>query len=42
MRSGRDLFVFNPDLFIDDENVMDVQELEPEVKNEVSNFEKFH
>lgn len=34
MRSGKDLFVYNPDLFVDDDNVMNVDELEPE-KDEV-------
>eukprot|EP01119_Soliformovum_irregulare_P004164 TRINITY_DN1517_c0_g1_i2.p1 TRINITY_DN1517_c0_g1~~TRINITY_DN1517_c0_g1_i2.p1 ORF type:complete len:329 (-),score=105.45 TRINITY_DN1517_c0_g1_i2:33-1019(-) len=35
MRSGRDLFVYNPDLFVDDEDTIDVTELEPEDKDEV-------
>jgi len=30
MRSGREMFIFNPDLFVDDDNVVDVDELEPE------------
>lgn len=30
MRSGREMFEFNPDLFIDEEDVLDTEELEPE------------
>lgn len=31
MRSGREMFVFNPDVFnIDDDDVMDMSELEPD------------
>jgi len=34
LRSGRDLFLYNPDLFVDDENVFDTDELEPEEEEE--------
>jgi len=34
MRSGRDLFAYNPDLFVDDENVFETEGLEPEEDNE--------
>eukprot|EP01115_Flamella_aegyptia_P002867 TRINITY_DN1425_c0_g1_i1.p2 TRINITY_DN1425_c0_g1~~TRINITY_DN1425_c0_g1_i1.p2 ORF type:complete len:208 (+),score=67.24 TRINITY_DN1425_c0_g1_i1:672-1295(+) len=30
MRSGREMFDFNPDLFVDEEDVLDTEELEPE------------
>jgi len=30
MRSGREMFEFNPDLFRDEEDVLDTEELEPE------------
>ncbi|PRP80333.1 CCCH-type zinc finger-containing protein [Planoprotostelium fungivorum] len=34
MRSGRDLFLYNPDLFVDDENVFETEGLEPEEDDE--------
>eukprot|EP01117_Protostelium_nocturnum_P004505 TRINITY_DN1626_c0_g1_i1.p1 TRINITY_DN1626_c0_g1~~TRINITY_DN1626_c0_g1_i1.p1 ORF type:complete len:390 (+),score=159.86 TRINITY_DN1626_c0_g1_i1:126-1295(+) len=34
IRSGKDLFTFNPDLFIDDENVFETEGLEPEEDDE--------
>jgi hypothetical protein len=30
MRSGRELFEFNADLFVDEDDVLDTEELEPE------------
>jgi len=30
MRSGREMFEFNPNLFVDDEDVIDTSELQPE------------
>jgi len=35
MRSGREIFEFNPDLFKDEDDVLDTEELEPE-QEEVS------
>jgi len=35
MRSGREMFVFNPELFIDDDDVMDTSGLEPEEEGPV-------
>jgi hypothetical protein len=32
MRSGREMFMFNPDLFVDEEGVLDTEELEPEAE----------
>jgi len=29
MRSGREMFIFNPDLFVDEDGVIDVEELDP-------------
>ncbi len=34
MRSGREMFMFNPDLFVDEEDVMDTSILEPEDDDE--------
>lgn len=34
MRSGREMFVYNPELFVDDEGVIDFTEFEPEEKDE--------
>jgi len=34
MRSGREMFDFNPDLFIDEEDVFDTEELEPEEQDD--------
>jgi hypothetical protein len=34
MRSGREMFEFNPDLFRDEEDVLDADELEPELEEE--------
>jgi len=34
MRSGREMFIFNPDLFVDDDGAVDVTELEPEKEDE--------
>jgi len=30
MRSGREMFVYNPDLFVDEDDAVDISELEPE------------
>lgn len=35
LRSGREMFVYNPDLFVDEENVFDTSLLPPEELNEV-------
>jgi len=34
MRSGREMFVYNPDLFVDDEDVLDTNELPEEKEDE--------
>lgn len=34
MRSGRELFEFNADLFVDEDDVLDTEELEPEEKED--------
>mmetsp|Transcript_22685 Transcript_22685/g.31586 ORF Transcript_22685/g.31586 Transcript_22685/m.31586 type:complete len:410 (-) Transcript_22685:42-1271(-) len=34
MRSGREIFMYNPDLFVDDDDVLDTEELEPEEEDE--------
>ena len=34
MRSGKEMFEFNPDLFVDEEDVLDAQELAPEEEDE--------